>query len=219
MPIITAYSGSISLRASEGVNDEPFYVLSKTVYGMTLGELFDNLVEASVKVSRAAQLWAFTNESAEYSLTDGYWRLAVTLPDIIKCQQKTIPENVDSTFDSRVLSFEEIVRNAVAHRDINIHQANTYLQLAMPGHSELPESPFIPFFKISEAATLEDMTEFGWIGEDLDSILEVAERENRITAHQAFCKYEDRLSTFELMMSSPREESGENKRKKRMWIF
>lgn len=219
MPIITAYSGSINLRASKEINGEPFYALSKTVYGGTLGELFDNLVETSVSISRTVQLWVFANESAEYGLADGYWRLSVTLPDIIKCQRKTLPASLDSTFESRVLSFEEIVRNAVVHRDININQANTYLQLVLPGSSELPESPIAPLSKIGDAETLEEMTEFGWSGNDLELILKTAERENRITAYQAFYKYDDRLASAGLSGMSPIKGPEAIKRKKNWGIF
>lgn len=218
MPILTVYSGSINLRASEVINGETFYECSKTVYGKTLGELFDNLVESSVKVAREAERLVAANGLAGYSLGDGYWRASVTLPDIIKCQNKTLPSVLDSTLQSRVFSFEEIVKMTVAYRDVSINQANTYLQLVLPGSSELPEFPTISLSKIGDADTLEVMTEFGWNGDDLERILKTAERENRITAHRAFYKYDDRLAAAGLMSINPLKE-GKAKRKKKWWIF
>lgn len=221
MPIVKAYSGSLRLKASERVNDEPFYEVTKTVYGETLGELSDNLVEYAVTAARAAQQWMIDNKPEDYRFTEGYWRLLITLPDIMKCQEKTLPENIDSTFDSRVLSFEEIVVIATAHRDAQIRQACTYLQLVRGGPSNIPELPTGSLSGIGDSATLEEMTEFGMNGKDLDAVLEIAVLENRIQSYQARLKYDDRLANFESRANTPhvRLDSDSKPRKKLLGIF
>jgi hypothetical protein len=161
------------------------------------------------------------NGLAGYSLTDGHWLVSVTLPDIIKCQNVTPPGILDSTLQSRVISYKEIVQIAVAYRDASINQANTYLQLVLPGHSELPHGPAVSISKIGDADTLEEITGFGWTGDDLELILKTAEQENRITAHNAMQKYDRRLTEFELTENSPRwiNEDSAKPRKKKWGIF
>lgn len=221
MPIITVYSGTIWLRASENIYTEPILNISKTVYGATLGELFDNLVEASVNVARESQRWALTNQPAGYTPSDGYWRVFVTLPDIIKCQSKSLPDNLDSTFDARVLTFDEIVGLATAHRHTLISLANTHLQLLLPGSSDLPDAPTIPLREIGLTDVLEEIAKIGWTGKDLNSILEIALKEHRIDAYNAMQKYDRRLAQFAANKNNQRlnDSNSKQSRKKRFWIF
>jgi hypothetical protein len=215
MPIVTAYSGSITLRASAKPSDDPFFTLSKVVYGKSLGELFDNLVEASVRVARDAERWTRANKASDYSLSEDYWRLSVTLPDIIKCQKKTQPNLLDSSFDSRVFTIDEIVIVAVSNRDIRISQANTYLQLVLPGSSALPNDPAVSLYTIEDSETLEEKMARGWTGKDLEEILEIARKEHRIDTLNAMDKYDERLSKYEKsLINSHGLKSGRSPRKR-----
>lgn len=197
MPIVKAYSGSIRLMASEMMNEAPFYEFKKTVYGETLGELHDSLVAYSVIAAREAERWVLVNKPERYRLTEGYWRLLITLPEIMKCQQKTLPENIDSTFDSRVLAFEEIVIVATVHRDSAIRQAYTQLQLVRGGSTAIPETPAFRMSDLGDCETLEEITECGLDGNDLDTVLQIAVMENRIAAYESHLKYDRRLDALE----------------------
>lgn len=223
MPIVKAYSGSIRLMASEMVNEEPFYEFKKTVYGETLGELSDNLVAYSVIAAREAQRWVSATKPEEYRLTEGYWRLLITQPEIMKCQQKTLPENIDSTFDSRVLAFEEIVIVATVYRDSLVRQTYTQLQLVRGGPSAIPEPSSSPLSGLSDFETLEEITEFGLNGKDLDAVLEIAVLENRIASYEAHLKYDRRLQQFETTENMNRKtklaDTGNSPRKKIWGLF
>lgn len=215
MPIITAYRGSVELRAGNELHSESFYTYSKNVYGESLGELFDNLVEASVTAAEEARMWIVTNEPFTDSLNTDYWQSTVSMPGILKCQEQQISDYLDSASTMRVRSLQEIVGHAVLFRDSNISMAKTFLQLCLSGASNIPDEAAVKISGIhNDVGSLKEMTKFGWTGVELEEILEVARRENRITAHNAKLKYDRRLSSFD-----PSKSEDKSPRKKKWGIF
>lgn len=222
MPIIKVYRGSIDLRAGKEIHSESFYRYSKKVYGETLGELFDNLVEAAVIAAEEARMWIVTHDPFTDSMNVDYWQATVTLPNIIKCQERKLSDYLDSAFTMRVRSVSEIVAHSVGYRHSSISMANTFLQLSLPGASNLPESSAIKLIGCDEAGSLAEMTKYGWTGTELEEILEIARKENRIDAHNAKLKYDRRLSAFDADCSGygcDRTDSGKGTRKKKWFFF
>lgn len=215
MPIVTTYSGSITVTATEPFESSPFYETSKTLYGETLGELFDNVVEASIRLTRDTQNWVLANRDANYLLTDDFWKLEIALPDVYKTLKKQVPENIDSVFSTRFDEFKEIFTWAVCHRDSAIFLAVTHLQLTGLSHTSIPSESKVGLEKLYDFDTFEEMMACGWTGSELEEILEIARRENRITTLHAMDKYADRLSKYEKsQLDSSKGKNKEIKRKK-----
>lgn len=217
MPIITAYSGSVSLQAGEEIHSESFYRYDKSVYGSTLGELYDNLVEASVGAAEDARIWITTNKPFENTFSEDYWRATVTLPDIIKCQEARLSDYLDSASTMRVRSLSEIVGHSVLVRDTRISHAEAFLRLSLLTLSSIPVAPALDISGVHKVESLEKMTKFGWTGTELENILEIARRENRIGSYNAKLKYSRRLSDFESLEKQSEEKTA--KPRKKWWIF
>lgn len=219
MPIVTAYSGSITVTATEPFVSSPFYTLSKTLYGETLGELFDNVVEASINLTRDTQNWVLANRAADYNLADDYWQVQITLPDVYKTLKKQIPEDIDSAFSSRFDEFKEIFTWAVCNRDSAVFLTVTHLQLLGIGPTLIPSESKVGLEKMYDFDTFEGMSDCGWTGRELEEILEIARRENRITTLHAMDKYDDRLSKHEKSLRGSTEPKAEAKPRKRWSLF
>lgn len=219
MPIVTAYSGSITVTATEPFTNSPFYELSKTLYGETLGELFDNVVEASINLTRDTQNWVLANRAADYNLSDDYWKVEIVLPDVYKSLKKQIPENIDSAFSCRFDEFKEIFTWTVCHRDSAVFLAVTHLQMFGPRPTSIPSESKRGLEKMYEADTYEEMMDCGWTGKELEEILKIARKENRIGTLQAMDKYDDRLSKYEQGLIASKGSKPEVSSRKKLQFF
>jgi hypothetical protein len=219
MPIVTTYSGAIKVTAHEAFTSDPFYEYSKTLYGQSLGELFDNLVEASINITREAQNWVLANKPSDYKLSDDYWKNTIILPDVLSCLKEIVPTDLDSQYSSRIEEFKDIFSDAVCHRDSLIMVAVINLQLKKLGPTRIPSTSARDLSEWSHLDTYEEKMDCGWTGKELNEILEIAHKENRITALRAFDKYERRLAAFEMESSKTVSDSKTAPNKKKWWHF
>lgn len=190
MPIIQAFQGSYTV-AGRSRSDEKLSIYEETViaYGRTIGELLDNLVEASVTLANRTMEWVLVNKGADYKLKDDFWHVSIMHPDI----RNSLIANADNAEDldigggSSLDSFEHIVNYAVLNREISIASTLSYAKIVSRGSvSELPSEPEKAYTGCYQAPTLREMTTYGWNGKELDNILQIAVREERLPANDDF---------------------------------
>lgn len=122
MPVVQAYQGSYSIHA-HAKNDMETEIFAKEIicYGMTIGELLDNLVSASVEIANEAFEWCLGHRGSGYTLSDDYWFSTFSYPDI---NYFIYPNRSGGLTDvaggSRVKEIEYIVYDAIIQRDITI---------------------------------------------------------------------------------------------------
>lgn len=91
-----------------------FYTESHIAYGKTIGEVMDNMVKKSLKISENVQLWMMQTQSADYSMSKNLWTLKFRLPAMT-------PGFYDDSETENISSLRDIVASAVCVR-------STYLQ-------------------------------------------------------------------------------------------
>ena len=183
MPIVQAYKGHILVEGqAKGITyptdkDKAIYSKKLTAYGETLGELLDNLVQASVTLANDAFQWAMMTQSSDYTPNDDHWFCSIVHPEITRRTDWPV-EDVGS--GSSIHDFDYIVRHAVVVRDITIRSTATHLLLAKSGPSAISEKPKTPYNGISNATSFQEMTGYGFQGPELDEILRIAKEEGRL---------------------------------------
>lgn len=194
MPIVQAYKGLIKVEGSsrQAVLDnmrepEPFYSKTIVVYGETPGELWDNIVDASVKIANDVFEWCMMNKPADYNMDmdmgKDYWYYHIVHPDyeyIDLNDPKTFKDENDTGGGGSLESVKGIVRMAVISRDVDISHLKTHLSLAKPGPTQIQQEPAVHYAGCYEAESMQEMVGFGWNGKELDSIIATAEAEGRL---------------------------------------
>jgi hypothetical protein len=185
LPIVTAFKGTLTVEGTiRGIeNARPFYSRTVTAYGESIGELLDNLVETSVSLANDVFAWVARNEPADYQLKDDYWYISLAHPDILETSKdnpQTHSKDNDTGSGSSLDSIEDVVRFPVLIRDIQTKATATWLLLQKTDKSEIVDEAAIPHKGIHEVTSFNEMTKFGFTGVELDTILEVAEREGRV---------------------------------------
>lgn len=59
------------------------YLESYTSYGVTIGEVMDNMVKKSLKMADNVQLWMIATQSADYLMKQDFWTLKFRMPAMI----------------------------------------------------------------------------------------------------------------------------------------
>lgn len=185
MPIIKAFQGTLTVEGRpKWVEDAvPFYRWTLTAYGETIGELLDNLVETSVSLANDVFAWVTTNKPSEYELEEDYWYISLTHPEILETSKDnpaTHSKNFDTGSGSSLNSIGDIVKFPVLIRDIQIRATITSLLLKSTDKSEIVDEAAIPHKGTYEVTSFKEMTKFGFTGAELDTILEIGEREGRL---------------------------------------
>lgn len=189
MPIITAFRGTITVEgAFKGLADgPPFYTWALTAYGETIGELLDNLVTTSVSLANDVFAWVANNRPADYELTDDYWSIQVIHPEILETSKDnpaTHSAKNDTGSGSSLNSIEDIVKFPVLIRDIQIRATATSLLLKSTEKSEIVDEAAVPHAGVHEVTSFSEMTKFGFTGAELDTMLEIGEREGRVQKYR-----------------------------------
>ncbi len=222
MPIVTAYSGTTHVRATRSKNsgNEKFYENSKTAYGATLGELLDNLVDASLKLATETSAWVKENLPSDYNFSDDFWMYGVSHPDILESHMEVAKKDKDKNMDigsgGSFHSIRDIVLSNVLHRDISISSALNSLRFAQRGENELPHEAKVPFSDIYEVRSLSAMTSCGFVGEELDSILEISKNDGRLESYLislSNIRYSHALASEKRQKDAAKEEKKNTKRK------
>lgn len=183
MSILKVYSGYVSVKGRSEVSSDcvPFYDRAKNAYGVTLGELADNLVAVAQKMSNDAFEWMLLNRSASYEIQDDYWTYAVVQPNIINCFMDEVDlGTLDNMSGGSLDDVSGIVRAAVLSRDINVQFLLSELSLIKAGESALPRKAAVPFSDIYEAESISSFGYYGFNGAELDNILDIAKEEGRL---------------------------------------
>jgi hypothetical protein len=189
LPIITAFQGTITVEGTfKGIVDsQPFYTWTLTAYGQTIGELLDNLVITSVSLANDVFAWVANNKPADYNMEDDYWYIQVVHPEILETSKDnpaTHSKRNDTGSGSSLDSIEDIVKFPVLIRDIQIRAAATSLLLKKTDKSEIVDEAAIPHKGVYEVSSFSEMTKFGFTGSELDTILEIGEREGRLKEYR-----------------------------------
>lgn len=177
MPIITAFQGTITVKGNVSGGTEanqPLYKKTVKAYGETIGELLDNLAEASVTIANDLFAWVALNRPADYNLRDDYWFISMAHPEVLEIMTS------DTGSGSRLESVEGVVRYAVLIRDIHVSSTITSLLLEDSAKSEIVNEAIAPYDGIYNVSSFREMTKFGFTGAELDTILAIGEREGRI---------------------------------------
>lgn len=224
MPITIAYSGTTHVRAtrSNASGNERFYENKKTAYGATLGELLDNLVEQSLKLAAETSAWVKENMPSNYDFNDDFWMHGISHPDILESYmevaKKDKGKNMDTGSGGSIKNVKDIVRSNVLHRDISISSALNSLHFAQSGETELPYKAKVPFSSIYELSSFSAMASCGFMGEELDSILEISKKEGRLDAYIASLA---NIRHFRALESANREKEAakeaKKKNRKKIW--
>lgn len=189
MPIITAFQGTVTVEgAFKGFADsQPFYTWTLTAYGQTIGELLDNLVTTSVSLANDVFAWVANNKPADYELKEDSWYIQVVHPEILETSKDnpaTHSMKNDTGSGSSLDSIEDIVKFPVLIRDIQIRATATSLLLKKTDKSEIVDKAAVPHEGIYEVTSFNEMTKFGFSGAELDTILEIGEREGRLKMYR-----------------------------------
>lgn len=189
MPIIQTYQGQISLRGRGSGNDSsPFYYESIKAYGETIGELMDNLVQASIPLANNAFLWTMQNKPLDYSMRDDNWWLEISHPDLIESfVEDPSTHQKDTGGGSAVTCHRDIVTHTVIHRNVTIDLVATQLALTKSGPTQIPQHAAQPFTQeyYEDGHNYETYIAFGFTGLELDKILAIADEEGRLKKHRA----------------------------------
>lgn len=81
MPVITALKGTLTVTAKDE-DEKVLFSSSQVCYGQTTGELFDNIVEASILIYEEAQTWITLNKGPRYDLNEDWWWIQAIFPDL-----------------------------------------------------------------------------------------------------------------------------------------
>lgn len=170
-------------------SDAELFSQTHEVYGATIGELLDNLVEASVILASNAFMWAVMNKSASYVPTNDKWNVTVSFPAVIR------PYGDDASLDNwltcqgTLINFDSIVKYAVRVRNDQITQAAFNLILTKVDEPSAiigePRSSLDSTACNKHGQTFYELTKGGFTGDELDLILTVAEEEGRIQEYTA----------------------------------
>lgn len=204
MPIITAFQGTITLQGNIRGGDEANKLLYKETvkaYGETIGELLDNLVEASVTLANDLFSWVTLNCHEDYNLRDDYWYISMAHPEVLEIMTS------DTGSGSHLESVEGVVRYVALMRDIHVGFTISSLLLENSAKSEIIDKAVAPYDGIYGVTSFKEMTKFGFTGSELDTILEIGEREGRIK------KFRDGLN----LAHSYRKQTAQNATKTNWW--
>jgi hypothetical protein len=208
LPIITAFQGTILVEGSAREDSTPqnslqfdvgshtstgqdttktvIYSRKVTAYGETIGELLDNLVEASVTVANDVFAWSAANKSEDYKLSDDFWYMQLVYPDILETHNadpKT-SKNKDSSSGATLETVDFIVKFATLVRDIQIKNVSISLRLTKSGESEIIDTAATPLNGMYEVTSFSEMTKFGFTGAELDTMLATGEKEGRLKSYR-----------------------------------
>lgn len=173
MAKIEVFTGSVSLvGVPRGVTDisdtDAFYRDKITAYGVTPGELLDNLVEASVKVAENLFTWTLQNKPASYIMGSDHWVMSAVYPSL-ELKDDSFSDAEIGGF-STVSSVEGVVHFAVLIRDITIGK----LILQLMRSSQMPlVVPAKPYKDIHTVASLREKTACGYQSTDLEAVLKL----------------------------------------------
>lgn len=216
MPIIKAFQGTVTVEGRpRWVEDaQPFYRWTLTAYGETIGELLDNLVETSVSLANDVFAWVATHKPSEYELENDYWHISVIHPDILETSKDnpaTHSKDNDTGSGSSLNCIADIVKFPVLIRDIQIRATITSLLLKSSDKSEIIDEAAVPHKGTYEVTSFKEMTKFGFTGAELDTILEIGEREGRVK------KYVDDLNLARSYRKSLSAANAKNAEPKVRW--
>jgi hypothetical protein len=192
MSNVKTLKGSIKVEGySKGrstvVAGSPLFSETHDVCGETIGELLDNLVEASAILASSAFTWGFMNRSASYAPLNDKWSITVSFPAVIQSHENHGIFNDQLTCQGTLITFESIVKYAVRVRNEQITQAAFNLILAKVDEpsaiSDELQIPLQPAGK--QAESFYEITQYGYTGAQLDLILAIAENEGRIQEYNA----------------------------------
>ena len=218
MPVVSAYKATVNVSARQHGEDANFYQKTITVYGETPGETVDNMVKASVELANSVFEWLVQNKPADYRLSDDYWSVYNTHPNFLKTDMtdlKSREARNDSGSGSSISEIVDIVRHVVLFRDIEINFAVNHLALAQTGSTNMQREPASAYEGSYGMESFEEITKYGWSGEEFDAILSVAEEEGRLQAFRqmrsaSYKAYEqNRLAR---VRAADREERRQNKK-------
>lgn len=162
---------------------------TRTVYTDSFKDMLDELVQESVSIyNHVTERVNRTNY--KYNPKDDQWQIVISYPDVAKkattSPYKTDPRGLryshpkETALEGRILEFKDIVRFAVLARHLRIVQLASYLLLARAEKSEISEIPKKPFQGIDNASSIQDMTSYGFQGDDLLFMLMTAMKEFRV---------------------------------------
>lgn len=190
VPIVQAFKGTIKVTGKRWKYQSPetMYENSKTSYGETIGELLDNMVESSVRLTNELFEWSVLNLPTDYDLEKDSWYVEMTYPNILDVKMSNPKtHSLDNSNGSSLHSLNAIVRHAVTSWSIHLEYATGDLQRIARSMGEsfdelTPSKPLDDSYY--ELETYREIAQYGFTGTDLDAYLAIAESKGYLKAHE-----------------------------------
>lgn len=153
-------------------DEPPFFKAEETVYGETIGEVLDKMVEASYNVRKETSLWLRQNKETKFSLREGSWYFDCSWPST----SNPYSPKARVGAGGQIKTLNQIVQTAVHYRhlEIQVFFTGEIKYICNGRYARVVENiePEKKIFDVFNEKLLANYRDYGYTGKQLDETID-----------------------------------------------